>query len=231
MIHAQLKERPARSTLDVDIAVAVGGDGDFTEFCAPFERIGGSEHAFRVCGAEVDVVPFGGTESSRTVRFADGNVLDVRGMGEAARTAVRVRMPRGTEVDAADLPAQAALKILAWRDRHVLNRKDAVDLATVLNAATKDPFVEHVWGDDKALEAMEWDIVGAAAFHVGGRAAVPFSRADGSEVLAVLEGEESRSMLLTDMRDRNGETLLTGFARGFAAELGREGRPPQGRRR
>lgn len=59
VIHAQLKERPARSTLDVDIAVAVGGDGDFTEFCAPFERIGGSEHAFRVCGAEVDVVPFG----------------------------------------------------------------------------------------------------------------------------------------------------------------------------
>lgn len=82
-------------------------------------------------GIEVDVVPFGGNETDRSVTFTDGAVFDATGIAEAHSTPVVVRMPQGTEVRVASPAALTALKILAWNERHADNPKDAVDLGTI----------------------------------------------------------------------------------------------------
>ena len=71
---------------------------------------------------------------SLPVVLNEDHVLDVNGLSEAARTAVRVQLADDLRLEVASLPAQAALKVLAWRDRHMENPKDARDLHEILAA-------------------------------------------------------------------------------------------------
>lgn len=162
VVHGPTSVRSPRATLDVDVAIAVDRAG-FEAFTHGWPSVRGSEHSFLVCGVEVDVVPFGPIEARRSVVFDDAHVLDVTGLSEAAATAVDVLLPGGLEVRAASLPAQAALKVLAWRDRQARTPKDARDLREILEVAAELPYVNDVWADDLALERAEYDIFLAAA--------------------------------------------------------------------
>lgn len=129
------------------------------------------------------MVPFVGIEQGRRVHFADGHLLDVMGLQEAHATSVPVRMPHGTELRVVSAPAQTALKVLAWRDRHHVNPKDGLDLRVILAAPAEDPFVDVVWEDDEALDATDADIVAASSYHYARHAAEAFTPFDGKEVL------------------------------------------------
>ncbi|RBP62778.1 putative nucleotidyltransferase [Brevibacterium sanguinis] len=186
VIHALQESDPVRATKDVDIAVAVRDYEQFTALAHRLDRTrrkGRPLHKFTVLGVEVDVVPFGGIERDRGVLFADDHLLDVTGIQEAYATSVTVRMPQGTEIRAAAAPAQTALKILAWRDRHQANPKDGLDLGVILEALSEDPFDDEVWEDDEALDATGADIVAAASYHYARIAAEAFTPADGQAVL------------------------------------------------
>lgn len=128
VIHARMQTEPVRATRDVDIAVAVRTDAQFQELSQLLTRTRSAPQKFIVLGIEVDIIPFGGNESDRTVRFADGSRLDVTGIREAHSTSVLVRLPKGTEVHVASPAALTALKILAWADRDDDNPKDGLDL-------------------------------------------------------------------------------------------------------
>lgn len=143
-IHARQRTAPVRATEDIDIAVAVRRGEQFSELTARLAPTGRSQHRFEVLGVDVDVVPFGGIERDRTIRFADDHLLDVNGLQEAHLTSVRVRMPRGAEIRVASAPAQTALKVLAWRDRHHTNPKDGLDLGVILTALSEEPFDDEV---------------------------------------------------------------------------------------
>ena len=217
VVHAPAHQRPQRATLDVDVAVAVDRAG-FDRFTCGLQRIAGSEHKFSVLGVEVDVVPFGLIEVDRHVDLNDGHRLDVNGIAEAARDPVQVALPGGLRVRVASLPAQAALKVLAWRDRHHTNPKDAVDLRGILDAAALSPHDEDVWKNSEALEFADYDISVAAAFHTGRRAAEPFSRGDGEQVLAVLDDPAFADRLAATM-GHPGEELIHAFAEGLRSGL------------
>lgn len=214
-IHSLQNAKPLRATLDVDIAIAVPTQQAYEELGSLLSRTGRSAHTFNVLGVEVDIVPFGGIERNRSVRFNDDHLLDVSGLQEVSTRAERVRMPRGTEVWAASAPAQAVLKILAWRDRHDGNRKDGPDLALILAALSEDPFVDEVWDDSAALDATDDDILSASCFHYGRIAGAPFSPADGTAVLDVLHDPSLRPALERQMGRALAVDMLDGFARGF----------------
>jgi predicted nucleotidyltransferase len=218
-IHALQRTTPVRATKDVDIAVAVEGTAQFEELAHHLRRKGKALHRFEVLGVDVDVVPFGGIEDRRTVLFSDDHELDVNGLREARRTAVRVRMPHGTEVQVASAPAQSALKILAWRDRHDGNSKDGQDLGIILNALSEDPFVDEVWEDDDALAATDFDIVAAASYHYARQAAEPFAPADGRAVVETLRNVTQRPVLERHMATGLAGVLLGAYEQGFLAEL------------
>lgn len=221
VIHALQQSTPIRATEDIDIAVAVRIGEQFIELADRLTRKGRSEHTFEVFGVEVDVVPFGGIEQGREVRFADGYLLDVNGLQEAHATSVPVRMPLGTELRVASAPAQTALKVLAWRDRHHANPKDGLDLRVILAALAEDPFVDDVWEDDEALSATDDDVVAAASYHYARRAAEAFTPFDGMAVLDTLHDARLRPVLLQHMRSKLAADLLDGYTMGFAAGLER----------
>ncbi|SDB80363.1 Predicted nucleotidyltransferase [Raineyella antarctica] len=173
VVHAPVGAAAARVTLDIDVAVAVGGPGGFTKFTADLERARGGEHTFVVFGVEVDVIPFGGIEENRSVMFSDGHQLDVNGIAEAFRSSVEVRLPAGTQVRVASLPAQAVLKVLSWRDRRYSSTKDARDLQGILSVSSEGPYGDSAWDDAAALAATDHDIILAGPYRVGRLAAAP----------------------------------------------------------
>lgn len=221
VIHALQKSAPLRATEDIDIAVAVRFGEHYAALTEGLTQTGRSRHRFEVLGVDVDIVPFGGIEQDRWIRFSDDHLLDVTGLREANETSVPVRMPRGTELRAASAPAQTALKILAWRDRHLTNPKDGLDLGVILSALSEEPFDDEVWEDDEALTAADADIVIAASHHYARRAAEPFAPEDGAAVLRVLDDEQLRNHLHRDMRSALASDLLDGYRRGFTAGLRR----------
>lgn len=117
------------------------------------------------------------------------------------------------------MPAQAALKVLAWRDRHPDNPKDARDLREILEAMFEDPHVGVVWDDTAALEWADYDIYRAAAFRAGRLAAGPFTVEDGGAVVAVVEDDELSSRLARQMGGAMAAELLAAFAAGFRRGL------------
>ncbi|RNI20895.1 hypothetical protein [Flexivirga caeni] len=220
IIHARQQSNPERETDDVDIAVAVRAEGQFSDLIRRFPLVRGHQNKITVHDVEVDVVPFGDIEQARTILFPDDHRLDVNGLQEAHATAVSVRMPNGTEIRAAGAPAQTALKILAWRDRHEANTKDGIDLRVILLSLSADPFVNEVWGDDVALDATDADIITAAAFHYARIAAEPFTVHDGMAVVDVLHDTTLRALLTRDMRSNLlAPSLLDAYAKGFLTGL------------
>ena len=218
VVHAVTGSRSPRATLDVDVAVAVDSAG-FSIFTEPWERVQGNEHKFLVLDVEVDVVPFGTVETDRRVELNDGHLLDVNGLEEAARTSVEVQLADDLRMRVASLPAQAALKVLAWRDRHRDNSKDARDLREILGAMAEDPYVDDVWEDSAAMDWSDHDVYLAAAFRVGSLAAAPFATEDGRQVLSVVEDDELSSRLARQMGGATASELLRAFAAGFRSGL------------
>ena len=87
VVHAPRHAITRRGTKDVDIAIAVTGEGDFDDFVQGLQRVGKAEHSFLVFGVEVDAVPFGSIEENRKITFADDHELDVTGLDEASHLA------------------------------------------------------------------------------------------------------------------------------------------------
>lgn len=216
VIHARQQTEPVRATHDVDIAVAVRTDAQFQVLSQLLSRKRSAPHRFSVSGIEVDIIPFGGNESDRTVRFDDGSRLDVTGIREAHSTSVLVRLPKGTEVLVASPAALTALKILAWSERHDDNPKDGLDLAVILSALSESPFDDEVWNDEDALDATDADIIAAASYHYAHIAAEPFTPSDGQVVLDIIRDQSQRSTLIRDMRTPFADDLLEAYSRGFA---------------
>lgn len=125
-------------------------------------------------------------------------------------------------IHVAALPAQAALKVLAWRDRrHASTLKDAPDLAEILLASSEGPYGEATWEDDESLDATNADIVAAGAYRTGRLAAEPFSDHDAGSILAVLDDPPSRAALVRDMRTGLAPVLIEAFHAGFLATFTR----------
>ena len=148
VIRHLLGARPERATKDVDVAVAVAvADwAAYEDLTSSLQRSSGPSHRFVVDGVDVDVIPFGGVESpGRSITWPDEMTMDVHGFAEAHRRAVLVRLPGGLEVRVASLAAQSALKALAWRDRRHEGTKDAIDLRTILTAASEGSNLDDLY--------------------------------------------------------------------------------------
>lgn len=118
----------------------------------------------------LDIVPFGGIEKhdAREIGWPPDEAIrmNVAGFAEALRAAIDVELAPGLNVLVASLPALAMLKIIAWRDRHAENARDAIDLRFLLATYAEAGNDERLYGGDAEalLEAHghDPDIAGAA---------------------------------------------------------------------
>ncbi len=120
----------------------------------------------------IDVIPFGGVERpDRTIVWPDDHMMNVLGFAEALASAVHVLLPRHVEVPVASLPAQSILNLVAWRDRRWDNRKDAVDLRSILMAYHHGPYQDELYDSHlHLLERHEFDPAAAGAERIGNEA-------------------------------------------------------------
>lgn len=186
VVHGPLGNAATRATTDVDIAIGVSRAEDLDDFTRGLLPLDAGTHKFSVLGVEVDIVPFGGVEVDGGVRFPDDHVLDVVGLQEAADHPDTVLLPSGVHIPVAPPELQVVLKLLAWRDRHHDTPKDALDLKTLLAAASDGIYEEEAWDDEDALAACDYTIDLAGAYRFGRQAASRFTAERGLPVLELL---------------------------------------------
>jgi predicted nucleotidyltransferase len=199
-----------RATEDIDFAFAVHDWRAYEELRAALIASGGFEqmpqmvHRLLFAGQrKVDLIPFGGVEDR------DGAIdwpppqdtrMVVLGFQEAMASAVQVKLPDGTAVSVASLPAQAVLKLFAWGDRrHVQRGKDAGDLWLLLRNYLEAGNRERLYLEAMHLiEAEDYDDDLAGAWLLG---------ADARQLLTV-DGDAGKSALAGAL------ALLAGEAEG-----------------
>ncbi|MFM0667978.1 nucleotidyl transferase AbiEii/AbiGii toxin family protein [Paraburkholderia sediminicola] len=140
-----------RATADVDIGVDVASWSGHAALKAAlvaggsFEQRGEAHRLYYRSPSNgelmwLDIVPFGGVEEGQG-KTAPSEIawppdqairMNVAGFAEALTDAVAVRLAPDLVVPVASLPSQAMLKIIAWHDRHTVDRKDALDLLFLL---------------------------------------------------------------------------------------------------
>jgi predicted nucleotidyltransferase len=192
---------PQRATMDVDIAIAVKSWSEVTCLTSSMDMTRGVIHKFLILGVEVDVIPFGGIESpERTITWPNDHEMDVFGFAEALSSAVRVRLPGDVKVFVASLAAQSLLKLLAWRDRHYQDRKDAIDLRSIIDAYSQGPYFEQLYNDhENYLVQYEYDAALAGAARMGQEARDLIAENNREKIRALLNDGDFRARLAADM--------------------------------
>lgn len=211
---------PERATADIDVAVAVSSWSHLRQLTHPFARRKGSEHKFEVRETEVDVIPFGDIEdANRTITWPDDHQMNVFGFREAMDTAVRVTLPGDLVVAVASLPAQSLLKLSAWQDRHNDDRRDAIDLKTIIYAYHEGPYLDELYTKHQPLvEKHEFDPKLAGADRIGREAKALIAPDNTSFVTDLLDSPEQFDLLAADMGGlvRENRSLLLAYRDGFA---------------
>jgi predicted nucleotidyltransferase len=134
---------PNRKTVDLDIAIAIL---DWSQFERIEKQLPAKEGFMKNKNQkqrflyrniyEVDIVPFGGVTQS------DGNIywppnedvaMSTWGFSEVAKATLTMQIDNEFTVQIASLPGIFLLKLIAWKDRHLLGAKDAYDIALMLD--------------------------------------------------------------------------------------------------
>lgn len=170
--------RSGRATKDTDFAIALKSWNQFERInerliqTGRFSR-GQATHRMYFDVEEnqqaypIDLVPFGGVEEARgqIAWPPEGHVvMNVIGYEEALQSALLVEVCPGLITKVVSLPALAALKVFAWKDRGDTNRKDAQDLLFLLKNYTTAGNYERIFDNASLLEACSYDsdLAGAA---------------------------------------------------------------------
>ncbi|WP_426594908.1 nucleotidyl transferase AbiEii/AbiGii toxin family protein [Cellulomonas sp. McL0617] len=190
---------PNRATADVDVAVAVPSWQAFDQLTAELERVGRRRHRFLVSGVPVDVVPFGDLETSgRVVDWGDGSRMSTLGLREAFAASITVLLPGGTEVRVPSVAGLATLKLMAWSDRRLETRRDAVDLRTIIGWGTTGALLDDLYETSvDLLEAYEFDPDLAAAYRLGSEM-LDLLGSEAPHVRALLD-DDNAARLVADM--------------------------------
>jgi len=211
---------PERATADIDVAVAVASWSHLSKLTDPLTRLEGSEHKFEVQKTEVDVIPFGDIEDAdRTITWPDDHRMNVFGFREAMNAAVRVTLPGDLTVAVASLPAQSVLKLFAWQDRHYDDRRDAIDLKSIINAYHEGPYLDELYTEHVAfLEKHGHDPRLAGAERIGSETRELIAPGNLDFVTDILDSPERFDLLAADMGGliRENRSLLAAYRRGFA---------------
>lgn len=164
---------PDRKTDDLDIAIAIS---DWSQFQSIEENLPkkegfakSKEQKQRFIYKEIyviDIVPFG------DVAEDDGNIywppdetiaMSVWGFPEMADSTISVEIDGEFSIEIASLPGLFMLKLVAWKDRHLSNSKDAYDMALLLTNYLDINTERVVKGHYDLYETDEFDQVIAGA--------------------------------------------------------------------
>lgn len=164
-VHGQ---RVRRATKDVDFAVALSSWEAFEQLKAQLVQ----NHGFvddpsqkqRLkftaegdgAGTTIDLVPFGENlqVSHRGLLWPPEMevYMTVSGFEEALGSAQLVELQEDLQIKVASLPGLAILKLFAWGNRHLRDRKDAVDFMTLMRSYGEAGKFDRMTDPDQAFD-------------------------------------------------------------------------------
>ena len=162
-----------QATLDVDIAIAVES---WEQYEAVKEQLlarkqfekGDKVHRLSFkhdSGARypLDIIPFGGLEQApHQIAWPPEKkiLMNVAGYEEAFAAAVTVQIEPGLSVRVASLPGLALMKVFAWIDRGLADKKDALDLLTLFKCYPQAGNEDRLYGEEiGTLETVGFDFM------------------------------------------------------------------------
>lgn len=204
-----------RATHDIDFAFAVENWDQFQAIkdrltsTSGFEEVRGEAQRLTCKPANVehrfvvDLIPFGGLESSRnTIAWPPDMsiMMNVAGYRDVHASAVQVEVGPGIVISIASIPGLAILKLFAWVDRGRENPKDAIDLVTLLRQYNEAGNQDRVYEDAiAALEDVGYDIELAGAWLLGRDAFAMSSPETRGQLNAMFDEPSVMERLVTDM--------------------------------
>ena len=206
-----------RRTLDLDVAVALDDWSQYehlTQLLLRNHFVKAPERQrFYYVGPqeknryEVDIVPFGEVEHDGMIAWPpEGSpVMSVRCFSEVMNHADKVTVEEDFSFRLASLSGQFLLKLDTWSDRHFNTRKDASDMAYILQnvyvayALTREGLPQVV-----DVEATTFDVTVAGAEWIAADLRTILSPHNRQYYAAMLQEEvdkEDESLLLNDLLD------------------------------
>lgn len=215
---------PPRATADVDLAVAVSGWDSYEALRRRFTRDPTMPgHRVLTDGMVVDLVPFGGVEdANHDISWppSHDHVMSVFGFAEARANADLVDLDDALRVAVTSLPGLAALKLVAWSERHFDKASDGVDLRHLARDYGDSFHFDRLYEEETGLlETHGFDPALAGAALLGRDMAALFDAAGRQRLLDIVQPQVVEdSQLVRDMglvdRERNLE-LLAAFRSGL----------------
>lgn len=218
ILHYVYNKPLRRATLDIDIAIQVSSwqkfyhlknklilDGGFQSSNA-IQRIFHREYQI-----PIDIIPFGKIESAEfEIQWPpDFEIsLNLMGFNDALKNIQMVRLQNQPDiiVPVASIPSQVVLKLIAWKDRHFVSNKDAIDLSFLLkNYINFDNQNEILTGRHSDL-LDDFDYENSGARLLGRHIAERFSINTINYIVNLLDNEiriQNRHVLLEDMLKSN----------------------------
>ena len=172
---------PGRRTNDLDFAFAVESWEQYEQLRSGLLATG----SFSPCASKlhrlffqyaegvrfiVDLIPFGRIAEDNQIAWPPNQdtIMNVAGFAEALGSAMPVKIDEKCILLVASLPGLALLKLLAWKDRHSYDNKDAADLLKILREYADAGNEERLFDrEPELLEAVGYDteLAGAPPKH------------------------------------------------------------------
>lgn len=215
-----------RATRDVDFAIAVEDWQQFEiikqEFVDSGEFVPSMGQAHRLyyrpgqfgSAYPLDLIPSGTIEQSgHNIVWPPemAIVMNVAGYAEALSSAIEIDVSDGLVSNVIAIPALAALKLLAWNDRGLLDNKDAQDLFFLIKHYHAAGNIDHLYDEGyHLLEQCDFEIEIAGAALLGFDIQLILEQNTREALLDVLSDSGKRYRLLIHMdRSIAADVLLT----------------------
>lgn len=137
-------EKPKRATADIDFAVMVPDHEQFDAVKEELKKNGFEKSQgnmpYSLFHAEskttIDLLPFGGIEEERMVRFVEGNLeISAVGMTQVSKEVETFDHPYGIALPVSPAHGLVILKLIAWSEKPGDRVKDLGDTANILRIA------------------------------------------------------------------------------------------------
>lgn len=227
-----------RATRDVDLAIALEDWRQFDAIKQNFIDTGDFESGVQVHrlyyrpaahghAYPLDLIPFGPIERpGNEIAWPPDMqvVMNVAGYAEALRAAIQVDIGNGVILRVVSIPALAALKLLAWQDRGMLDNKDAYDFYFLLRNYTSAGNMDRIYEEMEILlepNGFDLDLAGAAL--LGNDVGRILDQATRASIFELLHDQVKRDRLTLHIGRRIDPTVvglyLAQFERGMTMPL------------
>lgn len=197
-------EKSSRTTHDLDIAIAIPDWKKYTDIeegllnLKDFEKDKSQKQRFKYNGFYIlDVVPFGDIMKMDDKIFwppDEQTAMSVLGFDDVSKATIEITIDEHLTLHAASLPGIFLLKIVAWKERHLIKKDDADDIGFILR--NYFPINENRIADDHIdlYDDPDFSLMTAGAMLIGRDIGVILQSNNQTKqkIITILENEISK---------------------------------------